>query len=54
MIYITYIQPNQAQKKVFYSTMAKLEKSQKLKEKLIPYLEEHHPTLLKNPNRRLL
>lgn len=52
MIYTTHIQPNQAQKKVFFSTMAKLEKSQKLKEKLIPYLEEHHPTLLKNPNRR--
>lgn len=46
------MQPNDAQKKVFFSTMAKLEKSQKLKEQLIPYLEANYPSLLKNPNRK--
>ncbi len=45
-------QPSKEQKKVFFSTMAKLEKSQKLKEKLIPYLEANYPKLLRNPNRK--
>lgn len=45
-------QPSKAQKKVFYSTIAKLEKSQKLKEQLIPYLEANYPALLRNPNRK--
>ena len=44
--------PNQAQKKVYFSTMKKFNKSQEMKEKLIPYLEAHYPNLLKNPNRK--
>ena len=44
---------NNTQKKVFYSTIQKLEKSQQLKAKLIPYLEKEYPYLLRNPVRRL-
>ncbi len=46
------IQPNTAQKKVFYSTIDKFTKSQELKAKIIPYLETHYPWVLKNPNRK--
>jgi hypothetical protein len=45
-------QPNIQQKKVFTSTIEKFIKSQKLKEQLLPYLEVHHPNLIKNPNRK--
>ena len=44
--------PSESQKKVFWSTMKKLERSQKLKEEIIPYLEENHPHLLANKHRR--
>jgi hypothetical protein len=44
--------PNPKQKKVFFSTIEKLKKSQKLKEKLIPYLEENYPHLLQNKSRK--
>ncbi len=45
-------QPSKEQKKVFYSTMAKFTKSQELKAKIIPYLLEHYPQVLRNPNRK--
>lgn len=46
------VKPSQAQKKVFYSTLAKFTKSQELKAKIIPYLLEHYPQVLRNPNRK--
>lgn len=46
------IQPSSEQKKVFYSTIAKFTKSQELKAKIIPYLLEHYPQVLRNPNRK--
>ncbi|HMY80566.1 MAG TPA: protein rep [Candidatus Absconditabacterales bacterium] len=46
------VQPAPAQKKVFYATMAKFTKSQELKAKIIPYLLEHYPQVLRNPNRK--
>ncbi len=45
---MTEITPSPSQKKVYFSTMQKLEKSQKLKEKIIPYIEEYYPHLLEN------
>lgn len=45
--------PTTSQKKVFFSTMQKLEKSQKMKEQLIPYIEAHYPHLLENRLRRM-
>lgn len=45
-------QPSKEQKKVFFSTMEKLKKSQKLKERLLPYIQEKYPSLLSNPNRK--
>jgi len=45
---MTEIKPSPSQKKVYFSTMQKLEKSQKLKEQIIPYIEEHYPHLLEN------
>ena len=45
-------QPSKEQKKVFFSTIEKLKKSQKLKEKLLPYIQEKYPSLLSNPNRK--
>lgn len=47
------VKSNAIQKKVYTSTIEKLEKSQKLKERLLPYLQEHHPHLLNNPVRKL-
>lgn len=46
------VQPSKEQKKVFYSTIAKFTKSQELKAKIIPYLLEHYPQVLRNPNRK--
>ena len=46
------IQSTQQQKKVFFSTMEKLKKSQRLKEQLIPYIQIKYPQLLSNPNRK--
>jgi len=48
----TITQPSIEQKKVFYSTMDKFTKSQKLKEKIIPYLLQYHPEILRNSNRK--
>lgn len=45
---MTEIKPSPSQKKVYFSTMEKLEKSQKLKEQIIPYIEHHYPHLLEN------
>jgi hypothetical protein len=45
-------QPTKEQKKVFFSTIEKLKKSQTLKEKLIPYIQEKYPILLSNPSRK--
>ena len=45
-------QPSKEQKKVFFSTMEKLKKSQSLKERLIPYIQVKYPQLLSNPNRK--
>jgi hypothetical protein len=45
-------QPTAEQKKVFFSTMEKLKKSQKLKEQLIPYIQVNYPSLLSNPTRK--
>lgn len=44
--------PNTTQKKVFFSAIQKLEKSQKLKQEIIPYLEEHYPYTLANTSRK--
>lgn len=44
--------PTASQKKVFFSTMKKLEKSQRLKKQLLPYIEEHYPHLLSNRLRK--
>ncbi len=46
------VKPNAIQKKVYTSTIKKLEKSQKLKERLLPYLQEYHPHLLNNSVRK--
>ncbi len=46
------VKSNARQRKVYTSTIEKLEKSQKLKEKLLPYLQEHHPHLLNNSVRK--
>lgn len=46
------ILPNEEQKKVFHSTMEKLKKSQQMKAKLLPYVQERYPYLLKNPHRK--
>lgn len=51
-IYIPEVKPSAIQKKVFTSTINKFKRSQELKAKIIPYIETHHPHLLKNPNRR--
>lgn len=40
--------PSREQKKIYFSTMEKVEKNQRQKEELIPYLEEHYPHLLEN------
>jgi len=45
-------QPTSEQKKVFHSTIAKLQKSQEMKTKLIPYIQEKYPFLLRNPHRK--
>ena len=45
--------PTTSQKKVFFSTMEKLKKSQELKKKIIPYLETHYPHLLANGMRKM-
>ncbi len=45
--------PTAIQKKVFHSTIAKLQKSQELKERLLPYLQANHPHLLNNSVRLL-
>ena len=45
-------QPSAEQKRVFFSTMDKLKKSQTLKERLLPYLQEKYPSLLSNPHRK--
>jgi len=45
-------QSSKEQKKVFFSTMEKLRKSQSLKEKLIPYIQINYPSLLSNPTRK--
>lgn len=45
-------QPTIEQKKVFFSTIEKLKKSQKMKEKLIPYIQQKYPFLLHNPYRK--
>lgn len=49
---IIEVKPTPQQKKIFYSTMQKLQKSQKLKEQLLPYLEANYPHLLVNNARR--
>lgn len=46
------ITPSPQQKKVFHSTIAKFEKSQKLKNELIPYLTDHYPSLLGKESRK--
>lgn len=46
------VKPNATQKKVYTSVIEKLEKSQKLKERLIPYLEEKYPHLLQKKGRK--
>ena len=45
-------QPTTEQKKVFFSTINKLKKSQNLKEQLIPYIQTNYPQLLSNPARK--
>lgn len=42
------VKPSEQQKKVYYSAIQKLEKHQKLKAQLLPYLEANHPHLLSN------
>ena len=49
---MTITQSNNTQKRIFYSTMQKLQKSQNMKAKLIPYIQEHYPHLLANPERK--
>lgn len=49
---MTTVQPTNTQKKVYHSTMQKLQKSQDMKAKLIPYIQEHYPHLLANPERK--
>lgn len=44
--------PTTQQKKIFFSTIEKFKKSQAMKERFIPYLEEHYPNLLKNQYRK--
>ncbi|MDR0607613.1 MAG: hypothetical protein LBG52_04635 [Candidatus Peribacteria bacterium] len=46
------IQPTAQQKKVFHSTMEKLQKSQKMKIQLLPYIQQKYPFLLANPHRK--
>jgi Replication protein. len=45
-------QPTTEQKKVFYSTIEKLKKSQEMKIRLIPYIQQKYPFLLHNPHRK--
>lgn len=45
-------QPSKEQKKVFHSTIAKFTKSQELKAKIVPYLLENYPWVLRNPNKK--
>jgi len=45
-------QSTEEQKKVYFSTMEKLKKSQRLKEQLIPYIQKKYPMLLSNPTRK--
>jgi hypothetical protein len=45
-------QPTTEQKKVFHSTIAKLQKSQEMKARLIPYIQQKYPFLLSNPHRK--
>jgi len=45
-------QSTQEQKKVFNSTIAKLQKSQQMKARLIPYIQENYSFLLSNPYRK--
>lgn len=42
------VKPSEQQKKVYYSAIQKLEKHQRLKAQLLPYLEANHPHLLSN------
>jgi hypothetical protein len=49
---MTELTPKVQQKRVFFSAMEKFKKSQSMKEKLITYLEQYYPELLKNPNRK--
>lgn len=46
-----HVKPNLTQKKVYHSVIEKLEKSQKLKAQLIPYLQEKYPHLLQKKGR---
>ncbi len=46
------VKPSVEQKTLFYNTIEKLKKHQKLKSQLIPYLENNHPSLLKNNARK--
>ena len=46
------VKPSESQKKVFFSTIQKLNKSQELKQRLIPYIQINYPFLLKNPHRK--
>jgi hypothetical protein len=48
----TITQPTTEQKKVFFSTIEKLKKSQLMKAKLLPYIQETYPHLLNNPHRK--
>lgn len=48
----TETKPSAAQLKVFHSTLDKLKKSEELKHRLIPYIQEHYPFLLANPKRK--
>jgi hypothetical protein len=45
-------QPTTQQKKVFHSTIEKLQKSQEMKARLIPYIQQKYPFLLHNPHRK--
>lgn len=46
------IQSNNQQKKVYFYAMYKLQKSQELKARIIPYIQEHYPHIFANPNRK--
>ncbi|MDR0650218.1 MAG: hypothetical protein LBG59_02140 [Candidatus Peribacteria bacterium] len=45
-------QPTTQQKKIFHSTIAKLQKSQEMKAQLLPYIQQKYPFLLTNPHRK--